>query len=244
MLHRVLGAFIVGLAAAEAVCGSGPACPDPNQLYAQCINLEQVTSPWPSDARVGACTDSFVFAVTGHIHQIRWWGLYAYIEHCGPLDDDFIVSFWSDDEGTPAAPMIPLPSSYTVTRSTEPVGEFLTGLTPLQVYEYELTFDGDPFVAVSNVTYWLEIYNDLYADPTNCYWHWVGAPDPPGDGASYYRSGFSEPTEWDIVLENDRSFALLASLPVPAVSEWGMMALVLLIIVAGTIVFRRVKPAA
>ena len=197
MSRRHFTAFTAGLLAVESVFGNDPACPDPGQLYAQCITFEGLmVSPWVSDARLGACADNFALADRRDIRRIRWWGFYAHLENCGPLDDDFIVNLWSNNEGVPAAPMIPLPSSHTVTRSTEPVGEFITGLMPLQVYEYELTLDGDPFEAVADVTYWLEIYNDLGGDPANCFWHWVGAPAAPTEAARSPRSGTSR-SRWE-----------------------------------------------
>ena len=242
MLDWRLSALVVGFAGVGLVFGNDPACPEPGRLYAQCIDLDEVTSPWQSDARLGACADNFTLPAGGDIYRIRWWGLYAHLENCSPWEDDFQLSFWSDDEGKPGPPTVPLPSGYAVTRSTEPVGEFTSGLTPLQVYEYELTFEGSPFVAASNVTYWLEIYNDAGGEPTNCPWHWVGAPDPPGDGVFCYRSGFSEPAEWNTLIENDRSFALLRTPPIPVVADWGMAVLTLVVLSAGTVVLMRRRP--
>ena len=244
MSHWPLSALVVGFAGVGLVFGDDLACPEPSQLYAQCIDLDEVSSFWQSDARLGACADNFTLPAGGDIHRIRWWGLYAHLENCSPWEDDFQLSFWSDDEGKPAAPTVPLPSGYAVTRSTEPVGQFISGITPLQVYEYELTFDGDPFVAAANTTYWVEIYNDSGDEPTNCHWHWLGAPDPPGDGASSYRSGFSEPAEWDTVVQDDRSFSFLRTPPIPAVSTWGLLIMGTLVLTGGTVAILRRRAVA
>lgn len=228
-----------------------PTCPDPRALYAQCPDLASNGGEGKSFAYsdVGAdlsAADNFTLEGQATIGRIRWWGTYLLMGSdagCGPIgDDDFTVLFWEDADGNPAGPSPVAIPAYTVTRAKQPVGTILVGLGPAPVFEYELGFEETAFQPEPGQTYWLEVHNH----PAFCNWVWVAALSPPGDGRSRQGSPSTDP-DWDTATVRgfDLAFTLLfdPGLPIPAASQWGIIALALLLLTAATIVLRRDHPA-
>ncbi len=225
----------------------GPTCPDAADLYAQCPNFasngQEARSVAYSDVAADvSVADNFTLQAQGTIRRIRWWGTYLLFgadAGCGPHGSDgFTVFLWNDGDGDPAGPD-PLPiSSYSVTRSNEPVGEIPVGLGPSPVYEYELAFQDDTFKVAPGEIYWLEVLND----PEFCNWVWVTAPSPPGDGTCRQRSPSTDP-DWSAptVRGFDLAFSLLSDAvePIPAVSDWAMVMMIALLLGTGAIVLKR-----
>lgn len=225
-----------------------PTCPDPSALYAQCPNFvsngaEGMRFAYSDLGADVSVADNFTFEGQATIRRIRWWGTYLLVGSdagCGPFppDEHFTVLLWQDADGNPAGPVPVALPDYTVTRASQPVGEILQGLGPVPVLEYELGFEEAGFQPEPGQTYWLEVHNSLGL----CAWVWVTAPNPPGDGSSRQRSPSTDP-DWSAptVRGFDLAFALLSDPrePIPAASQWGVIALALLLLTAATIVLMR-----
>ncbi|MHC4696749.1 MAG: hypothetical protein ACYTFA_08415 [Planctomycetota bacterium] len=229
----------------EAFAG-GPACPDPNALYAQCPSFaangaEERYFAYSDLAADVSVADNFTLQGEWIIRRIRWWGTRLLVgSDAGcftPGIDDFTVLLWRDTGGSPGGPdPVPIPS-YTVTSSAGAVGDIPAGLGPVPVREYELAFEDAAFHPDPGQTYWLEVHNHRDV----CSWVWVTAPNPPGDGTSRKRSPSTDP-DWSTPTARgfDLAFALVGDpLTIPAASDWGLAALALVLLTAGAIVLRR-----
>lgn len=251
-LNKTLSCFALTWALVGAfqpgVVAGGPTCPDAEDLYEQCPNFAQNGAEGRRYAQSDLVVDlsaagNFTLQTQGTIRRIRWWGTYLISgAACAWFPDDFTVRIWSDANGNPLGPdPLPIPA-YTVTRLTDPVGEIPAALgSPAAILEYELAFAGDGFQAQAGETYWLEVQND-YTVSGACYWVWVTAADPPGDGSSRQRSPGTDP-DWSAPTNRgfDLAFSLLSGtgVPIPAVSPWALVTLIALLVGAGAIILRR-----
>lgn len=243
----ILWALAVVLGPGQATVASGPTCPDAANLYEQCPNFAQngkeaeyyAVSDVVSDL---SAADNFTLQEQGTVWRIRWWGTYLTSgAGCALFPDEFTVRFWSDADGNPTGPDPLAIPAYTVIRSTDPVGEIPAAMGPAPVLEYELAFADDGFHPQPGESYWLEIQND-YTVSGGCFWVWLTAPNPPGDGSSRQRSPSADP-DWSTptVRGFDLAFTLLSDggEPVPTVSGWAMVAMIALLLGTGAIILRR-----
>ena len=144
LVSWVLSAWAgLSLCQTEAFAG-GPACPDPNALYAQCPNF----APNGAEGEYYTYSDveadvslagNFTLQGEGSIQRIRWWGTYLALGSdagCGPPDPgDFTILLWRDADGNPAGPDPLAIPGQSVTRSSQPVGTVPAALGPAVVFE-------------------------------------------------------------------------------------------------------------
>jgi hypothetical protein len=119
------------------------------------------------------------------------------------------------------------------------------------VYEYYAVLT-TPWDQEEGLIYWLDIALDPYDSrwtiapdqvPT---WGWTKTSDPVWgsqaiSNAGWHWAPFNGPGDTN---HHDRAFELFVQLPIPAVTEWGLVVMALLGLAAGTIMFRRTRAVA
>lgn len=127
---------------------------------------------WASDNGFGGSNrvaDDFMLPTTTSITDVHWKGLYRFGE--ASADDDFTVRIFADNgAGQPTPPTPPGTEVYAALigdANRTATGEFISdSITTFTVYGYSANIA--PFVALANVPYWLEIFNNSTAD----IWYW------------------------------------------------------------------------
>jgi hypothetical protein len=167
-----------------------------SQLYSS--GTPDLIDGWFSDLDAGKIQlDTFSLSSDATLGSVQWWGGYC----CGggQSADTFAVQFYSDAAGTPGSLLL----TYAVTPGLVDTG---TNLLGSEVFQYTATIP-DTFLTAGS--YWISIYNDTTADPTND-WFWATSSQT---GVSFEIDGGGAP------ISNGVTLAFNLSDPVPEPSS-------------------------
>jgi len=215
-------------------------CQQPNQDLngASGDTLWRTSDSWIGSGAVPAENVSVATEVS--VIRVRWWGTYYYgvtISGCpGPASDDFEIHLYEDDGSGLPGELIHTSVLGDVTRQETALTLIAElGMTFVE-YRYEAELDG-PVALTPDTVYWLSIRatHTLPPDDT-CVWAWETAPAENHSARWWPGSGVWEADDVDL------AYCLFDGDAVPALSTWGVLAMTLLVLTAGTLVYARRRP--
>ncbi|MCH8149151.1 MAG: hypothetical protein IH987_14405 [Planctomycetes bacterium] len=214
------------------------------QAYTACQLPDQNQNGAPGTPFVGSDTweqnpllhaENVSVAVEVSVARVRWWGTYVDaltpVECLAPAGDDFQIR-WYENDGLDGLPGTLIHSSLVGDVNRQATGLFIEDINPHTEYQYEADLD-EPVLLTPETGYWLSIQAINAFPGQECYWAWETAPAE--NQAALWRSATGE---WETTTY-DLAYCLFGETTIPALSTWGAVALALLLMVAGTVVFRR-----
>lgn len=229
-----IGAVLAWLPAAQAYT----ACQLPNQNENGMPGTPFVGSDtWELNETLHA--ENVSVAVEVSVARVRWWGTYVDavtpVECPAPAGDDFQIR-WYENDGLDGLPGTLIHSSLVSNVNRQATGLFIENINPHTEYQYEAALDG-PVTLTPETGYWLSI-QAINAFPGQvCYWAWETAPAENQAARLPSFTGEWEATTYDL------AYCIIGETTIPALSTWGAVALLLLLMAAGTVVFRRMAVA-
>jgi len=178
--------------------------------------------------------------------RVRWWGHYfnsVCICDCGatPVGVGFDIRIYEDDgAGLPGTLIHFTPGSVA---SRQETGLIINDGLAGNFLEYQYEADLDATVVLSpGTSYWISIaaIND-FADNL-CHWAWETSPKENQAARWSPSSGAWEASNFDLaycLIDVSATPCLSNSNAIPALSTWGVLAMMLLMMVAGTVVLQR-----
>lgn len=192
------------------------------------------SSTWGDDLRLA---ENVAVPTRISVERVRWWGIYVEgvtLAECSSLPtDEFVIRIYEDDGA--GLPGTLIHESVGLTGNRQATGQSLTDVFTYAEYEYDASLS-PPVTLTPGINYWLSIYA-IDDDSDNCYWAWEAAP---GDGSAAELRGATEPWE---ARTGDFAYCLVGNV-VPTLTAWGVFAMTLLLLAAGTVVLRRGRTSA